>query len=220
MRDKRSLEGQDLKEVTEYLELVQKEMARCKELTQRLLTLSEKPKARLDDLDLHRLLAETLSLLREQARAREITIETELSPELKRILADRDQIQQVFVNLILNAMEAVGSAGKVRIVSRVEGDKAIIQVIDTGKGIKEEDLERVFEPFFSKALGKKGIGLGLTICESIIRQHKGDIQIRSQYGQGTTVTMALPLNPDAVDLAASPASGVTDETGNLHPDRG
>ena len=211
---------EDIQEITGYFRLIQKEITRCKALTSKLLTLSEKPKARLDCVEIHPLLRGTLSLLNEQAQARQISITTDLSPELETLLADGDQLQQVFINLLFNAMEAIGTAGQIRVTTRRQGERAVIQVTDTGRGIQPEDLERVFDPFFTKAMGKRGVGLGLTICESIVRQHKGDIRIQSQPGEGTTVTIVLPLNPDSADLPLSLEEGPTDEAGDVHPDRG
>jgi two-component system NtrC family sensor kinase len=209
-----------VEEIMGYLSLMQKEISRCKELTGKLLTLSEKPKPRLDCVALHQLLRGTLSLLEEQAGSRQISFSLDLSPELETIFADSDQIQQVFINLLLNAMEAIGSTGRITISTRKKGDQAVIQVTDTGRGIPSEDLRRVFEPFFTRATGKRGVGLGLTICESIVRQHKGDISIQSQPGQGTTVTVVLPLDPNSVDLPLLQEEGAGDETGHLYPDRG
>lgn len=207
-------------EMVGYLALMQREISRCRELTGKLLTLSEKPKAHLDCVALHQLLEETLLLLDEQARSRRISITLDLSPELDTILADGYQLHQVLVNLLLNAMEAIGTMGQISVTIRKKGDQAVIQVRDTGRGISSEDLKRVFEPFFTRAKGKRGVGLGLTICESIVRQHKGDIRIQSQPGEGTTVTVVLPLDPNRVDLPLFQEEGVGDETGRLYPDCG
>lgn len=211
---------QALEDVIGYLRLIRKEISRCQELTGKLLALSQKPKPRLDCVDLHQLLRGTLSLLEEQARSRQISFSVDLSPELKTIFADSDQIQQVFINLLLNAMDAIGSNGRIWITTRRQEQRAVIQVRDTGRGIAAEDLNRVFEPFFSRAVGKRGVGLGLTICESIVRQHKGDISIQSRPGEGTTVTIVLPLNPDSVDLPLFPEEEATDEKGRVRPDSG
>ncbi len=194
-----ALGNHGLKELTEYLELIQEEIARCKEITAKLLTLSEKPKSKLDPFDMNKALRETVALLGEQAKAMRITFSTDLSSKVKEIFSDDNQIRQVFLNILLNAMDAIGENGKIHITTHLKNGKVIVSFEDTGRGIKEKDLSKVFEPFYTKTDDNKGTGLGLTICESIIRQHKGDIHIQSEYNKGTTVTIELPLHPDAME---------------------
>jgi PAS domain S-box-containing protein len=188
------------RELIEYIDLIRNEIGRCKEITAKLLTLAEKPKSKLDPFDIHKALMETISLVNEQAEAMKIRFSTDFGVDVKNILSDEGQIRQVFLNIILNAMDAIGERGGIDISTRLQEEKVIVDFRDTGQGIEEGELDKVFEPFYTKKNGKKGTGLGLTICESIIRQHKGDISIHSEYNKETRVTIELPLNPDLVKM--------------------
>ena len=107
---------------------------------------------------------------------------------------DRDQLSQAFLNLLINSLEAMEEGGKVRVGIRREGQDSLkISIGDTGKGIPGEDLEKVFEPFFSTK--RKGTGLGLAIVHQIVEGHGGDIQVESQEGEGTSFQITLPIGP-------------------------
>jgi len=112
------------------------------------------------------------------------------------VMADRDQIRQVVLNLLTNAYEAMPSGGTVRIGMRVVDDDVEVAVSDTGAGMDEQTREQVFEPFFSLKI--KGTGLGLAVSKRIVETHAGTLTIVSQPGQGTTARMRLPLSPAAV----------------------
>jgi signal transduction histidine kinase len=104
-----------------------------------------------------------------------------------------DQIQQVFMNLIINAIDAMPEGGKLWIQMKADGKFIIIVIRDSGHGIDETVMEKIFDPFFStKRLGR-GTGLGLSICYGIIREHKGTISVSSKKGEGTTFTISLPV---------------------------
>src|SRR5678815_4664865 len=104
------------------------------------------------------------------------------------------QLQQVFLNLFLNARDAMPSGGWLTVVTRVEGDQAIAEVADTGSGIPPEQLARIYDPFFTtKAIGR-GTGLGLSISYGIVREHDGTIRCESSVGQGTRFTLTLPAS--------------------------
>lgn len=142
------------------------------------------------------LLEESVRLLREPMQAKQVRIELTSMRDLPLLQADRDQLKQVFLNVMHNAIDAVAPGGAVRILGSVvlrEGEPGLlIEVEDDGKGIPPGDLARVFEPFFTS--GKpRGTGLGLAICRNIIDLHRGDIRIRSQVSQGTVVSIWVPL---------------------------
>ena len=106
--------------------------------------------------------------------------------------ADRDQLSQAFLNLLINSLEAMGEGGKIRVgISREGPDSFKVSIGDTGKGIPGEDLEKVFEPFFSTK--RKGTGLGLAIVHQIVESHGGDIQVKSKEGEGTAFQIILPI---------------------------
>lgn len=123
-----------------------------------------------------------------------VSFEARLDKHLPEILASRENLERVFVNLFMNAIHAVSKKGKVILETRLlpSRDRVEVKIIDNGKGISKEQQERLFEPFYTTR--EDGTGLGLSICQSIIHQHKGTIAIESQVGKGTTVTVLLPVN--------------------------
>jgi signal transduction histidine kinase len=134
-------------------------------------------------------------------RTRQVKIEPAFAPGLPTILADRQQLRQVFLNLFMNAADPMLTSGQlapcVKIGELPGGVPAVVvEVIDTGSGIAAENLPRVFDPFFTTKAEDKGTGLGLAICKRIIEQHHGTLGIESEVGRGTTVRVTLPVNPD------------------------
>jgi two-component system NtrC family sensor kinase len=144
------------------------------------------------------LLDSTLSLLERQILFQNITVDKQYAGDLKKISADRAQLQQVFTNIILNAAEAMDGRGTLTLVTVCGLDKKQmeVQIRDTGQGIKEEDRRRLFEPFFSTKEVGKGTGLGLAISYGIIQRHRGTIQVQSEVGKGTTFFIQLPVKKD------------------------
>ena len=127
--------------------------------------------------------------------------------DLPRVSADPQQLEQVLVNLYLNAMDAMPDGGKLSVEARIsKSDDAastvLITVSDTGFGIAEADLPRIFQPFFT-AKKKRGLGLGLPLCERIVKNHGGKIEVESQPGEGTTFKIYLPLNNVAITESAT-----------------
>jgi signal transduction histidine kinase len=153
--------------------------------------------ARLDEADfkeanLNESLASTLSLLRHELRDR-IEVIQELA-ELPLVPCYPNRLNQVFMNLLVNAIQAIPGKGQIRIRTSVEGDRVIVVIADSGSGIKPEHLERIFDPgFTTKGVGV-GTGLGLSISARIVQDHRGTISVRSELGKGTTFTVSLPLH--------------------------
>jgi signal transduction histidine kinase len=148
-------------------------------------------------------LQDAVALLQRPLRQHRITVRLDLQPDLPRPLASPDQLKQVFLNLFLNARDAMPHGGLLEIASRVSretdteflaGRYVLIQVRDTGSGIPEEEMPRIFEPFYSTKSESKGTGLGLWVSMGIIQNHGGQIKVRSRPGRGTTFTVALPLD--------------------------
>jgi two-component system nitrogen regulation sensor histidine kinase NtrY len=143
------------------------------------------------------LLASVLSLYPE--RQGEVAVEREIEPGLPPVRADRDQIVQVLHNLVKNALDAVGARGRVRVRASRDGDEIALSISDDGPGIRPEDMERIFEPYFTTK-GGGGTGLGLAIAQRIVREHGGRIDVDSPPGAGATFTVRLPV------CATSPGS--------------
>ena len=142
-----------------------------------------------------------LSVLRAQADAlkkqlEQITITEDLAADLPRITGDANQLQQVLLNLLLNACEAMPDGGRLSVKTFAESGKTIVRVADTGCGIKAGHLDEIFEPFFSTKPVGKGTGLGLSVSYGIIQQHNGTLEVESEEGKGTTLTIVLPAIGD------------------------
>ncbi len=178
------------------LKSIEREAVRCKNLVQDLLTFSRMNRTDKEPIDLNETIEGSLSLILAQARVKNATLVKEFSSDLPRVSANKNQIQQVIVNLCNNAMDAMPDGGKLFIRTRKaqwQGKAAIeIQIEDTGSGIPKEIQSKIFEPFFTtKAVGK-GTGLGLSLVYEIIQKHEGQIKVDSEVGQGTVFSVILP----------------------------
>ena len=121
----------------------------------------------------------------------------DLAEDLPLVNGDKNQLQQVFLNLTLNACEAMPDGGTLMVGSSVAGERVVVKVTDTGCGIKREHLDQIFEPFFTTKPVGKGTGLGLSVSYGIIQQHGGTLEVESEVGKGTTFTVTLPAVPSA-----------------------
>lgn len=171
-----------------------RETDRIDEILSALLSFSRPSEIRKEPCDLHALIEESAALVAIQARAGGIEVRTTYPPRPVVVEADRSQLIQVFLNVFLNAVQAMAAGGRLTVeVLPLEGGKAVVRVSDTGPGISEETLEKVFDPFFTTKKG--GTGLGLSICYTIAKAHGGEIELRSRPGEGTTVLVSLPAGP-------------------------
>jgi len=173
-----------------YLDKLDAEIDRQSKIINDLLFFSRNRPRRLTEVDVNAVIEESLMRV---SMPESIQVERKLSRELPKIMADADQLQQVFVNLFTNAAQAMPSGGTLSVSSDLDEDEnyVVIQVADTGVGIPPENLSRLFEPFFTTK--DRGIGLGLSVTKSIVEGHRGRIQVQSEPGQGTTFTIWLPL---------------------------
>jgi two-component system NtrC family sensor kinase len=176
----------------EYLDIMYKETSRMREIVMGLLNFSRESPAEMKLLDVNGIVRQWLTILRSQKEFENITIEEQLAEELPGVRGDANQLQQVLVNLSLNACEAMPGGGTLTIATRREEETVLVSIADTGCGISEEHLEMIFDPFFTTKPVGKGTGLGLSVSYGIVRQHGGIMQVRSQEGQGTTFTFTLP----------------------------
>jgi signal transduction histidine kinase len=147
-----------------------------------------------------------LKILENEFRLHHIQIEKHLADEMPETLLDENQIEQVFVNLLLNAVQAIEEKGIITVTSCIDKGrkKALIEILDTGNGIPSENLAKIFEPFFSTK--PKGTGLGLAVSYAIVKNHQGDINAYSKPGQGARLVLELPiLGPSAKPQEASGA---------------
>jgi len=171
---------------------------RCRDIIRGLLDFSwpRKPDKRPANANL--VLQECVSLLEKQAQFHNIEFVRDLQEDLPAALMDRSQIQQVFMNLIINAAEAIGNRGRLTLATRFDRPANTVEVefADTGHGIREEDLERIFDPFFTTKETGHGTGLGLAISYGIVKEHNGTISVDSEVGSGTTFRVRLPVTTE------------------------
>ncbi len=170
---------------------------RCRTITQRLLGFARRMDVSIQMLSLNDVIEEVLGFLEKEAMHRNIDLQLNLAEDLPRIASDRGQLQQVFLNILNNAFDAVDDGGKVSITSfEVDVDTVGATVQDNGKGMSQETMTHLFEPFFTTKKGY-GTGLGLSITYGIIKKLGGDIKVKSQLGAGTTFTVFLPKKAEA-----------------------
>jgi two-component system NtrC family sensor kinase len=182
----------------ENLKKIVKETTRCKDIVKGLLEFARPKEPEMGMVDVNDILDKSLSLMERQVMFQNIVIRKAYAPGLPRIFADGAQLQQVFINIILNAAEAMNGNGTLTLKTSIDQSQDMMNVefTDTGHGIREEDKKRLFEPFFSTKEVGKGTGLGLAISYGIIQKHRGAIDVQSQAGQGSTFIVKLPLKKE------------------------
>ncbi len=197
LRDKHGSDRQDRQD----LDMVINEATRAAEIVRDLLDFARERPVQWDLVDLNEITRQTIHLVRSHKQARQVKIIEELNGGLPLINGDQNQLQQVLINLLLNACEAMPEGGTLTVRSRRSPHQAIIEVIDTGHGIKPEHAGRIFEPFFTTKPVGKGTGLGLSVSYGIVSQHNGTLEFESQEGKGTTFRMALPVGGHGLERA-------------------
>jgi two-component system NtrC family sensor kinase len=178
----------------ENLKKIVKETTRCKDIVTGLLDFARPKEPQRQPTDLHDLLDRCLAFTEQQALFQNIRVEKAYWPSLPKVIVDAGQLQQVFMNIIFNAAEAMDGKGTLTLRTSFDTarDEVTVAIADTGHGIKEEDKRRLFEPFFTTKDVGKGTGLGLAISYGIIQKHHGTIGVESEAGRGTTFTIRLP----------------------------
>jgi two-component system NtrC family sensor kinase len=189
LQQKDTMDEQSKEDIT----VIIRETTRVREIVQGLLNFARESKPEKEPLDMNEVLTETMKLLRSQKEFSKITVVEHLAPDLPVIHGDKNQLQQVFLNLSLNAVEAMERGGTLSIATLSENGNIQIVFQDTGCGIKKENLDDIFEPFFTTKPPTKGTGLGLSVSYGIIRRHGGSIKVESQEGEGSTFTISLPV---------------------------
>ena len=176
------------------IEVIRTEAQRCRRIIDSLLGFSRRSEGMLSKTNVNYLIRESLFLMENDLALKSISLGVEYAKDEALICVDANQLQQVFLNLFTNAADAMPDGGRLQIVTGVssDGDSVTIQVTDTGSGMDQSVLDRAFDPFFTTKERGKGTGLGLAICQRIVEEHKGQIEIDSQVGSGTTVLVRLP----------------------------
>jgi len=186
------------------LEKIARQTFRASEIVNSLLNFSRTPTAELTEVQLNRVIQETLSLLEHQLKKAGIEVRTKLDPQLGPVKGNPGKLQQVFLNLFMNARDAMEVSGErkgvLAVTTRNSESGVTIEVSDTGTGISPEHLSRIYDPFFTTKSAKKGTGLGLSVTYGIIQEHGGAIEAVSRPGEGTCFHLAFPAIRKAVHV--------------------
>jgi two-component system NtrC family sensor kinase len=178
----------------ENLSKMEAELNRSTKLIRNLLDFARQSPPTLWEVDINEIVSRAFDLAAHSAELQHIQVTKELSPAIPKVVADFDQLQQVCLNLIINAIQAMPEGGKLTIRTSIDNDRQVkIEIQDTGCGIPPENMSKLFTPFFSTK-GKKGVGLGLAVAYGIVQRHHGRIEVQSKVGEGTIFTIYLPLN--------------------------
>lgn len=189
MREKENLDDQDRQD----LDLIIRETKRVREIVRGLLDFARETPSVKTLLNVNDVLRQTVRLLGKRDAFEKIFIVEDFSEPLPPVHFDKSQLQQVLLNLALNACEAMPTGGTLMLSTSAEADRVVVKVTDTGCGIKKEDLDKIFEPFFTTKPVGKGTGLGLSVSYGIVHQHGGTLDVESEVGKGTTFKVALPV---------------------------
>jgi len=176
-----------------YLGVIIRETYRCKGIIDSLLSFSRKSEGAVDSVNVNRLMEEVLELVRHKARYDKIEICVDQDADLPAIRGDAAALRQVFLNLVMNAIQAIEGPGLVEISTGREGETVVVRVRDSGCGIAPESLEQIWNPFYTTKTVGQGLGLGLAVSYNIVKKHDGNVEVESEVGQGTCFSVRLPL---------------------------
>jgi len=188
-------QSENLEEFNRALKQINTQGKRCKEITHKLLSFARKTDPRVHAVQINSLIEEVVGISDQRAKFSNVAIKTDLDPDLPLTEVSPTEFQQVFLNLINNALDAMEKkGGTLTISSRRKDDRVVVSVSDNGPGIPKEYLARIFDPFFTTKPVGKGTGLGLSICFGIVKKIGGEIDVRSVLDEGTTFEVKLPIS--------------------------
>lgn len=179
------------------LNKIENSIERARRITHQLLGFARKTDSVLCDTNIKELVEETVELVKREATYKEIEISQQMDSSLKTFWTDPYQLRQVLMNLLTNAVHATGVRGKITVIVENQGDQVVLTVKDTGRGIPKENMERIFEPFFSTKAPGEGTGLGLFVSRGMVERLGGTIIVESQLGKGASFCVRLPKHPRA-----------------------
>jgi two-component system NtrC family sensor kinase len=190
-------------EIQQAVEQIRAQGTRCKEITHKLLSFARKTDSRLQSIQLNQLITDIISLYEQRIRYGNIKVITAFDPALPMIEGSVSELQQVLMNLLNNALDAMEKVkgGELTISTRTEADKVVVDIRDNGMGIPEANLNRIFDPFFTTKPVGKGTGLGLSICYGILQKMGGDILVSSKLNEGTTFSLIFPKSREDAPTA-------------------
>ncbi len=192
------MEECDEYEKKENLNVIVDQCMRAKEIIQRLLDFSRPSKGLQSEVDINEVVDCVVELLKHQYALLGVNIITDYGKGLSKIKADDKRLHEVFMNVIKNARESMPDGGDITIITGEENGVILVEIRDEGEGIQEENIKKVFDPFFSTKL--KGLGLGLSVCYGIIKDHGGEMHFESETGKGSRLLITFPVvNEDRKD---------------------
>jgi signal transduction histidine kinase len=178
---------------SKLLDKIAKQTFRASEIVNSLLSFSRTSPTEFVEVDVSKVVQETLNLVEHQLKKSQIEVKLDAPHSLPAIKGNAGKLQQVFLNLFLNARDAMDAGGTLSVHAWSEGGFARIDVADNGQGISPENLERIYDPFFTTKAARKGTGLGLSVTYGIVREHGGSIEVESRPGAGSRFRVELPL---------------------------
>jgi PAS domain S-box-containing protein len=176
------------------LEMALSETIRLSDLLRKMLSFSKPDQEERHPVDINPVLDEILLLHEKQLKENDINIAATYAKELGLIKASKNQLRQVFLNMVANARDAMPNGGTLSVTTSGDNDNVLVEIADSGTGIKKEHLDKIFDSFFTTKGEVKGVGLGLSVCYGFIEDHGGNIEVKSQVGEGTTFTISLPVH--------------------------
>jgi len=187
--------GKDNDSCRESLNVVMKQTNRAGRIVKDLLEFARQSEPEMRILNINDILRKSIAIITHPAELQNIRLSTNLAPELPDIQGDSDKLQQVFVNIIVNAIHAMPEGGELNFNTRITDDsKGIeIEISDTGCGIPQEHMSKLFDPFFSTKSTGEGTGLGLSVSLGIVQRHNGTIDVKSKVGEGSTFIIRFPI---------------------------
>ncbi len=190
-----------LETMKQHLKLIVSETTRTSKIVSNLLSFSRQVKVEVQDVDVNEVIGRVFSIVGHKAKLQDITVHFELAETLPSVKGNFAQLEQSVMNIVFNAIEAMPGGGELTISTcqdDVNGHDVVVEIIDTGPGVSQQNLPYIFEPFFSTKGKAKGVGLGLSVVYGIIQDHQGDITVKSDEGNGARFTIRLPAQePEA-----------------------
>ena len=177
------------------LDMSLSETLRLADMLRKMLSFSKPEQEERKEIDINQILDELIMLHEKQLQECDVKVQFDLAEDLEKVHASTNQLRQVFLNMIANARDAMPDGGTLTISTCRQNDKVRIDIADTGSGIKEENIDKIFDSFFTTKASVKGVGLGLSVCYGFIKEHGGDIQVESAPNAGTTFHITLPIHP-------------------------
>jgi hypothetical protein len=183
------------KPAAKWLEMFNQQVRRLADITKRLMSFSHSVSDdfQIESVNVNRALEDVVAIIQHDLQNNKVKVERDLSETLPSVMGNTNYLQQVFLNLLINARDAMPQGGTIRVATESKEFNVFVHITDTGMGIPKEAIDKIFIPFFTTKEADKGTGLGLSICSKIVSQHKGEIKVKTELNVGTTFSIVLPL---------------------------